>query len=215
LAGDPLPEVWSPPSAAGASVEPAVEAIAPACVPIATGAPLGSAGGADFETLFAELAPYVLRVLPRMGVAAPDVEDVAQDVFFTVHRALPGFEGRSSVRTWVYGICIRVAGNYRQRAYRRHEQLMAAPDEDAEYVDARTPARDLEARRSLAALDAALSRLSDVQRAVFVLHEVEQLPITEIATALECPKFTVYARLYAARRSVRAELRKTAEIRDE
>jgi RNA polymerase sigma-70 factor (ECF subfamily) len=141
-----------------------------------------------------------------MGVATADVDDVAQDVFVTVHRALPGFEGRSSIRTWVYGICIRLAGNYRQRAHRRHEQLMAAPDEDSGAAHTRTPARELEARRALVALDGALNRLSDVQRAVWVLHEIEQLPITEIAAALACPKFTVYARLYAARRSVQAML---------
>ena len=158
---------------------------------------------ADFARLFEELAPYVLRVLPRMGVAAADVEDVAQEVFLTVHRALPRFAGRSSLKTWVYGICIRVSGNYRQRAYRRHEQLMAAPEVGG---DPRTPARDLAARRALQQLDIALSRLSDVQRAVFVLHEIEQLSIAEIAQALECPRFTVYARLYAARRSVRAQL---------
>jgi RNA polymerase sigma-70 factor (ECF subfamily) len=178
---------------------------------------VGAASGvsAAFDQLFTELAPYVLRVLPRMGVAAADVEDVAQDVFVTVHRALPGFEGRSSVRTWVYGICIRVAGNYRQRAHRRHEQLMAVPDEDSGPAHTRTPARELEARRALVALDRALNRLSDVQRAVFVLHEIEQLPITEIAAALKCPKFTVYARLYAARRSVQAMLGEDWEVSDE
>jgi RNA polymerase sigma-70 factor, ECF subfamily len=165
--------------------------------------------------VFTELAPYVLRVLPRMGVAAADVEDVAQDVFLTVHRALPSFEGRSSVRTWVYGICIRVAGNYRQRAHRRHEQLMAAPGEQAPLRDTRTPARELEAQQALAALDAALNQLSEAQRAVFVLHEVEQLPVSEIAVALECPKFTVYARLYAARQSVRAKLAKSGEVSDD
>lgn len=172
-------------------------------------------GTPDFERLFTEFAPYVLRVLPRMGVAAADAEDVAQDVFLTVYRALPAFEGRSSVRTWVYGICIRVAGNYRQRAHRRHEQLMAAPEERTPLRDGRTPARELEAQRTLAALDAALNQLSDVQRVVFVLHEIEQLPVSEIAAMLECPKFTVYARLYAARQSVRAKLAKAGEVSDD
>jgi RNA polymerase sigma-70 factor (ECF subfamily) len=124
-------------------------------------------------------------------------------VFLIVHRALPSFEARSNVRTWVYGICIRVCSNYRQRAHRRLEQLSAAEDERA---DARTPARALEARRSLAALDAALAQLSEPQRAVFVLHEIEQLPMTEIASALRASKFTLYARLYAAKRAVAAAM---------
>lgn len=158
---------------------------------------------ADFERLFEELAPYVLRVLPRMGVAAADLDDVAQEVFLTVHRTLPRFERRASLKTWVYGICIRISGNYRQRAHRRYEQLVAAAEEG---LDTRTPARELVARRALMRLDAVLERLSSVQRAVWVLHEIEQLSVAEIAEALDCSKFTVYARLYAARRSVQVQM---------
>lgn len=156
-----------------------------------------------FEQIFQDFAPYVLRVLPRLGVRSADLDDVAQDVFVVVHRALPGFEGRSSVKTWVYGICIRVACNYRERAHRRYEALTA---NDSEQPDARTPMRELEAKRELVVLDAALSALPDTQRAVFVLHEVEQLSVQEIAAAMGCSRFTTYARLYAARKSVRAAL---------
>jgi RNA polymerase sigma-70 factor, ECF subfamily len=161
----------------------------------------------EFERLFRELAPYVLRVLPRMGVAPVDVDDVAQEVFLAVHRGLPGFEQRSSARTWVYGICIRACSNYRQRAHRRREQLVGAPPDSG---DSQSPERVLAARRALTALDAALLRLPEVQRAVFVLFEIEQLAITEIAEALACSKFTVYARLYAARRAVAAGMQEHA-----
>jgi RNA polymerase sigma-70 factor (ECF subfamily) len=160
----------------------------------------------DFERIFREFAPYVLRVLPRLGVAARDVDDVAQDVFWAVHRALPGFEGRSSLKTWVYGICIRTCGNYRNRAHRRHELLAQASEPSDVLVEIRTPASDLANRRALLALDAALSCLPEVQRAVFVLREVEALDVVEIADVLGCSKFTVYARLYAAQRSVRKRM---------
>lgn len=153
----------------------------------------------EFAAIFEQLAPYVLRVLPRMGVRPSDVEDVAQDVFLTVHRKLDQFEGRSSIKTWVYGICIRVALNYRDRAHRRHERLgVELPDP----VDARTPARQLESERALMLLDRALDDLSAVQRSVFVLHAIEDLSIVEIAEALGCSKFTVYARWYAAQAHV-------------
>jgi RNA polymerase sigma-70 factor (ECF subfamily) len=162
------------------------------------GAPGGSLA---FDSLFRELAPYVLRVLPRMGVAAADLDDVAQDVFLAVHRGLPGFEGRSSAKTWVYGICIRACSNYRQRAHRRREQLVATVPETG---DAHSPERSVAASHALATLDAVLCGLPEPQRAVFVLFEIEQLAVTEIAEALGCSKFTVYARLYAARRAVAA-----------
>lgn len=163
----------------------------------------------EFEQLFRELAPYVLRVLPRLGVAARDVEDVAQDVFCAVHRGLPTFERRSSVKTWIYGICIRTASNYRDRAFRRYEQL---PGEAApERAETMTPARAYESQRALERLDAALGELGEMQRAAFVLHEIEGLSVLEIAEALGCSKFTVYGRLYAAQARVR---RAMAEERD-
>lgn len=169
----------------------------------------------NFDRVFSEFAPYVLRILPRLGVRSADVDDVTQDVFLVVHRSLPKFEGRSSVKTWVYGICIRVAHNYRDRAFRRHEQLTAAAnDADADEQlerrqhrdrDPRTPLRELATKRALAHLDSALQKLPDAQRETFVLHEIEQLTIVEVAEALGCSKFTAYARLYAAKRRVLVE----------
>jgi RNA polymerase sigma-70 factor (ECF subfamily) len=149
--------------------------------------------------VFRDFAPYVLRVLPRLGVAARDVDDVAQEVFLAVFRALPGFEGRSSMKTWVYGICIRVAKNHNKRAYHRRERL---DEPGAESADPRTPAADLESRRELAALDRALSELPEAQRIAFVLHQIEALSVVEIAEVTGSSKFTIYARLYAARRRV-------------
>jgi RNA polymerase sigma-70 factor (ECF subfamily) len=155
----------------------------------------------DFALVFAQYAPYVLRVLPRLGVRSCDLDDVAQDVFLAAHRGLGKFEGRSSIKTWIYGICIRAAFNYRDRAHRRHERLTSAPTEP---VDARTPARSLESQRALEALDQALADLSQAQRSVFVLHAIEDLSMVEIAAALGCSKFTVYARWYAAQAHVHA-----------
>lgn len=157
-----------------------------------------------FEALFRELAPYILRVLPRMGVAPSDLDDVAQDIFLAVHRGLPAFEGRSSVKTWVYGICIRACSNYRQRAHRRREHLVA---ETPALDDARSPERALLASRALSGLDGALAALPEPQRAVFVLFEIEQLAINEIAAAMVCSKFTAYARLYAARATILKAMR--------
>jgi len=164
------------------------------------------AAGSAFEPVFREFAPYVLRVLPRLGVAARDVEDVAQDVFVAVHRGLPTFERRSSLKTWVYGICIRTASNYRDRAHRRYERLDGELQERHERIDTFTPARALESQRALQRLDAALARLGQAQRGVFVLHEIEGLGVREIAEALGCSKFTVYTRLYAAQSHVRQAL---------
>ena len=63
----------------------------------------------DFADVFAEHGAYVLCLLERLGVHAADVEDVAQEVFLTVHKKLPSFEGRSCLKTWICGICLRKA----------------------------------------------------------------------------------------------------------
>jgi RNA polymerase sigma-70 factor (ECF subfamily) len=154
-----------------------------------------------FETVFSELAPYVMRMLPRLGIAPSDVEDVCQEVFVTVHAKLPGFEGRSAVRTWVYGICLRVASNHRDRAYRRREQPRAEmPTQSAPPRQE----RDLSEQRTLLQLDAALGALLPAQREAFVLHAIEELDVKEIAEVQGVSKFTVYARLYAARKHLQA-----------
>jgi RNA polymerase sigma-70 factor (ECF subfamily) len=173
--------------------------------------PPSAAADRDFNRIFREFAPYLARVLPRMGVRSADVDDVMQDVFVAIHRSLPGFEGRSSLKSWVYGICIRVCSNYRQRAHHRRERLSEAMPEPARDGDQE---RTLEARVALGRLDAALSALPALQRATFVLYEIEELSIREIAAALGCSKFTLYARLYAARRVVQLALRGKREEED-
>jgi RNA polymerase sigma-70 factor (ECF subfamily) len=154
----------------------------------------------EFNAVFSEMAPYVLRVLPRMGVRPADVDDVAQEVFLAVHQGLPRFEHRSQLRTWIYGICIRTCSNYRRRAHRRHEEATAEPVQVTH--ESETPERRIGAQRALAALDGVLAKLSWPQREAFVLFEIEGLDMREVARALDCPKFTAYARLYAARRKV-------------
>jgi len=150
------------------------------------------------------MAPYVLRVLPRMGVRGADLDDVAQEVFLAVHRGLPTFEGRSHLRTWVYGICIRTCSNHRRRAHRKHVQLGDAPLQTARAAEG--PERRAQARQALSALDRALDALPLAQRTVFVLHAIEGLEMTEVARAMSSSKFTAYARLYAARKRVSSDL---------
>ncbi|WP_437544222.1 sigma-70 family RNA polymerase sigma factor [Sorangium sp. So ce367] len=159
----------------------------------------------SFEQLFVDHAPFVWRALRRLGVHDADAEDVCQEVFMIVHRRLASFEGRSSVQTWMYGICVRVAADYRKRAHRRRESTRADLPEQVAPEDQHGALEDREAR---ALLDACVQTLDDDKRAVFVLFELEELPMTEVAEAVGCPLQTAYARLYAARRVVEAALRR-------
>ena len=160
----------------------------------------------SFEAVFAEHAPFAWRVLRRYGVPDGELEDVCQEVFLAVFKSLPSFEGRSSLKTWIYGVCRRVAANHRKRAVFRHARqqqelpLSFVPPAQPDAFDV------LERKRSLATLDELLAKLAPAQREVFLLYEVDELTMREIAIALDCPLSTAFTRLYAARRGLAAEL---------
>jgi len=164
-----------------------------------------------FKEVFDAHAPYVWRTLRRLGVHDADAKDVCQEVFVVVHRRLPDFDGRSSVKTWVCGITIRVASQYRRRARHRHEELAGDLPEIAGPA-----AQESELRKSelLERLDAVLDQLDEHKRAVFVLYELEELTMSEIAQMLGCPLQTAYSRLHAARALVRKAFTSTSEANE-
>jgi RNA polymerase sigma-70 factor (ECF subfamily) len=161
----------------------------------------------DFERIFAKHSAFVWRVLARHGVRERDLPDVCQEVFVVVFKNLPQFEGRSSMNTWIYGICRRVAANYRGRAAHRRETLAgAASDREHDPSPAADAVAALAEKQSLVLLEQLLAGLPDDQREVFVLYEIEELNMREISEALECSQNTAFSRLYAARRELAAAL---------
>ena len=154
----------------------------------------------DFTAVFREHAPSIHRALRRLGVSEADAPDVLQDVFVVVHNKLGAFEGRSQLRTWIYGIALRVASDHRKSAYVRRER---PTDQIPERAGSAPELKELERREKVAMLDRALATLSPDKREVLVLFELEELPMKEVAAALECPLMTAYARLYSAREDLK------------
>jgi RNA polymerase sigma-70 factor (ECF subfamily) len=151
--------------------------------------------------IFDEHSRYVFRVLRYFGVRDDDVADVCQEVFITVHRKVDGFEGRSSVRTWLYRICQRAASDHRRRAYVRREVAtdLASPDQDHHLERSQDDRERVEARSTLVF---ALAELDEAKRDVFVLYEIEGMTMREVCDVLDCPLQTAYSRLHAAREVV-------------
>lgn len=146
------------------------------------------------EGAYRDHASQVWRTLARLGVPAADLDDAMQDVFTVVHRKLDSFEGRSSLRTWIYGIALRVA---RKRRSRREPPASL----DGEPIDRGTsPFDDLVALEGMELFDAIVSQMDEGKRLVFVLREVEQLSAPEISKITGVKLFTVYSRLRAAKR---------------
>jgi len=152
----------------------------------------------SFRTIYEHNAAFVWRILRRLGVKPADVEDVCQEVFLIVHRKLPEFQHRSAVQTWLYGIALRCASGYRRRAAVAREVLGHVDDSvvGAVQVDS------IENRQARALLDRILDDLDEDKRAVFVLYELEEIGMAEVAAIIGCPLQTAYSRLHAARAAV-------------
>ncbi len=156
-----------------------------------------------FPELFSTYSAFVWRVLLRLGVAEADVDDVAQEVFLSIHRAIASFEGRCSLRTWIYGICHRRAVDYRRRVSVRPDVYAGPPPERG--VDAGQE-QDLALAQARTRLRRVLDELDEDKRTVFVLFDIEGLPMEEVAEIAGCPLQTAYSRLYAARRKLETTL---------
>jgi len=149
--------------------------------------------------LFQAHAEEVWRFLKYLGVREHDLADACQEVFLVAHRKLPEFRGESAPRTWLYGISLRVA-----KTWRRRRQLVPLGEDDRSVAPSQEHERERRDTHEL--LCWALDRISEVQREVFVLHEIEEVPMTEVAARLECGVFTAYSRLRLARRALKRAL---------
>lgn len=164
---------------------------------------------AAFDALYREHFRFVWRTVRRLGLDGSAVDDVVQEVFLVVHRRLGDFEGRSSAKTWLYGIVRRVVADHR-RTLRRKPALaaVAAPSQDLDAMacEEQGPEASAEQAERVRLLHRLLAELDDDKREVFVLAELEGLTMAEIAEALDVNPNTIASRLRAARRDFEAAL---------
>lgn len=157
----------------------------------------------DFDTLYETMVEYVWNAVCRMGVHDSDAEDVVQEIFVIIYRRLGEFEGRAQIKTWVFKIMVHVVQHYfRTHARRPGDRATEKGTEIQALVAAQEkgPAGELERREALRVLDRLLGELDEDKRMVFVLAEVEQLTLAEIAEIVEANANTVASRLRVARR---------------
>jgi RNA polymerase sigma-70 factor (ECF subfamily) len=150
------------------------------------------------EQLYREHHRFVWRSLRRMGVAPDALEDAVQEVFVVAARRLHEFEGRSSVKTWLFSVAMGVFRNERRANARRRQRLAAL----AWFQQAFTPARPT-AHERVELMDVLMS-LDDEERAIVVLIELEGMSGREVADALGLSMHAVYRRHRHARRSLEA-----------
>ena len=175
---------------------PKVAALAEPAVP----AGVTEGDSLTLREVFDAHAAFVFRVLRRLGVPDGDLDDAAQDVFVVVHRNLSQYDRRCALRSWIFGIAYRVAASHRRKVRRRREEVRAEVPVEPIQAPQHDRVALAEAHRLLLG---ALDELDPERRAVFVLYELEEMAMPEVAQAIGCPLKTAYSRLYAARESVR------------
>jgi RNA polymerase sigma-70 factor (ECF subfamily) len=146
---------------------------------------------------------FVRRSVRRLGVADDAADDVVQSVLLVVFRRLPEFEGRSSLKTWIYEIVVRVVHGYWRSVRRRGTPGMLVADAvDPCSLPAPADQRPdalLSGATTARLVRELLDELEEDKREVLVLAELEGVSLREIAEVLHLPVGTVASRLRAAR----------------
>jgi RNA polymerase sigma-70 factor (ECF subfamily) len=172
-----------------------------------------------FEALVRPHLGMLFRVIDRILGNEAESQDALQDALLTIHRELPGFQRASKFSTWAYRICVNQALMARRKRVRRRED--AIEDLLPRFGDEGHPMKvdtildwseDAEAPMKFehdelkARVRAGLDRLSDDQRAVFVLRDLEGWNTDEIARHLGITRELVRQRVHRARLALRALL---------
>ena len=157
----------------------------------------------DLETVYDTWAHFVWLTLQRLGVRYADLEDVCHDVFLVAHRKFSEFDGRVKVNAWLFGICLRVAANYRRRARFRLEYPAGSMNHDEDPMtiapSSIRPDEEVARREAQTRAQAILDRMDLAKRAVFLMFEIEGMSCQQIADQVGVPVGTVYSRLHSAR----------------
>jgi RNA polymerase sigma-70 factor, ECF subfamily len=145
-----------------------------------------------FEKLLDGFEKKVFRMAVMMLRDAGRAEEVTQDIFLKIWQALPGYDGRASLSTWLYTIARNTClSAVRSESYRRTELLdeLSGPKSDprtAVHID----------------LARGLASLPEAQREALTLFYLEDRSIADVAKILDIPEGTVKSLLHRARRTL-------------
>jgi len=187
---------------------------------------LRSGDEAAFSTLFDELNSRLYRLARTFTFSSALAEDIVQETWLAVIRGLRGFEGRSSVRTWIFSILVRRARTMSAREKRRGGVVVhSGLPEDGSGVEWEPgggrvglweespkpwhlddPASVLQSRELIEVLERALESLPELQRQVVLLRDVEDVPSKEVCNVLDISETNQRVLLHRGRARVRKAL---------
>lgn len=178
--------------------------------------------GKNFEALVREHQSLVFRTLTRMTGAGPHVEDLAQEAFLRLYRALPDFRGDATVSTYLYRIVVNLSQDEWKRRRKERTHLVSEPPSFAEEGSgewlenfagdpltgqhARSPEQLMEEADVQRAVDQELLALPETERAVLVLYHQEECSYEGISIALGLPINTIRTHLHRGRKRLSERL---------
>jgi RNA polymerase sigma factor RpoE len=166
-----------------------------------------------YDELVRRYQERIYATLYHMTSNHEDASDLAQEAFIKAYRVLGSFKGDSSFFTWVYRIAVNRTINFLKQRKKRVQMSLNDMDLNAEHnpdlvalISEKTPRRDLNLAELQEKLNEAMQKLSEVQRLVVTLHDVQGLSHDEISKIMDCNTGTVRSRLFYARQQLQAYL---------
>lgn len=166
--------------------------------------PRGEPTSREFRTFYREHYGLVWRTARRLGTPNSRLDDIVQEVFLVAHRRIDTFGGRSSMKTWLYGVTANIV-RADHRRHLRHERRVEAARLDPSPYQPRDEGRQHE---MVDLLDRLLRRLDPKIRQTFILIELEDVAAAEVAEALGLSVNTIHSRLRLAREQLHREVRR-------
>jgi RNA polymerase sigma-70 factor (ECF subfamily) len=149
---------------------------------------------------------YLFETLRRLGAGPREIEDLAQEVFVVLHRNWQALDSSRPLRPYLFGVAFRIVCAHRRKRARE----IPFPGLDAE-DGGRSPEGLLQSKESVALLMAGLDRVPLPRRAVLVMHDLDGVPIADIAKRLSISRFGAYARIRKARRELAVAVRRISK----
>ena len=146
---------------------------------------------------------YLFETLHRLGAGPREAEDLAQEVFVVLHRHWATLDLTRPLRPYLFGVAFRIVCAHRRRRAREiPHPVVDAPDHGA------NPEGLLQSKQSIEVLMTALEHVPLPRRAVVVMHDLDGVPIADVAQRLSISRFGAYARLRKARQELARAVRR-------
>jgi RNA polymerase sigma-70 factor (ECF subfamily) len=169
------------------------------------GAQAGDEGA--FEGLVRRHYGQIYRwALARTG-DRDEADDVTQETLLRLHRHLPSFDGRSRFSTWLYQVTRSAAADlYRKRTRRERLVSMVKREQPTQPIDPRGNEVLADRKRAADLVKAFLEQLSERQREIFDLVDLQGFSTVEVSAMLKMEPVTVRSHLFRARKAMRTKI---------